>query len=159
MKAFVPLQSVQQYQQGFRASLPTVTFQSWASKAQHFIGVFLSTAELNLPPYVRRSRGHYTSYDDPNALCGVIFVRSKFMAKILFHFLKDLSRSEDTFSFLMPQYATTIGDSTSTVDDEGITDVEAERRKQEESLRKFRMKESNLLVSNSLIEVGIDSVR
>ena len=81
------------------------------------------------------------------------------MAKILFHFLKDLSRSEDTFSFLMPQYATTIGDAMPTVDDEGITDVEAERRKQEESLRKFRMKESNLLVSNSLIEVGIDSVR
>ena len=81
------------------------------------------------------------------------------MAKILFHFLKDLSRSEDTFSFLMPQYATTIGDAMPTVDDEGITDVEAERRKQEESLRQFRMKESNLLVSNSLIEVGIDSVR
>jgi hypothetical protein len=119
---------------------------------------FLS-ADLNLPPYVRRSRGHYTSYDDPNALCGVIFVRSKFMAKILFHFLKDLSRSEDTFSFLMPQYATTIGGSFEAVDDDGLVDMEAERRKQEESLRKFRMKESNLLVSNSLIEVGIDSVR
>ena len=81
------------------------------------------------------------------------------MAKILFHFLKDLSRSEDTFSFLSPQYATTIGDSFEAVDVDGMMDIEAERRKQEESLRKFRMTESNLLVSNSLIEVGIDNVR
>lgn len=58
----------------------------------------------------------------------------------------------------MPQYATMIGD-INDVDDEDMLDVEAEKRKQEEALRRFRMKECNILISNSLIEVGIDSVR
>ena len=114
--------------------------------------------EQPLTAHVRRSRGYYSSYDDPNALCGVVFVRSKFASKLLYHFLKDLSRSEDTFSFLMPQYATSVGDVVE-VDDDDVLDVEAEQRKQEEALRRFRMKECNILVSNSPIEVGIDSVR
>ena len=85
-----------------------------------------------MTPHIRRTRGHYSSYDDPNALCGVIFVKSKFASKLLYHFLKDLSRSEDAFSFLMPQYATTIavaGD-LDAEDDDDTLDVEAERRKQ-----------------------------
>jgi len=58
----------------------------------------------------------------------------------------------------MPQYATSVGDVVE-VDDDDVLDVEAEQRKQEEALRRFRMKECNILVSNSPIEVGIDSVR
>ena len=65
---------------------------------------------------VRRHRGRYkggfTSYDDPNALCGIVFVENRFMAKLLYHFLKDLSRNDDAYSFLMPQYATDLDDET-----------------------------------------------
>ena len=64
-------------------------------------------------PEVKRHRGRYnkfTSYDDPNALCGIVFVENKFMAKLLYHFLKDLSRNDDAYSFLMPQYATDLDD-------------------------------------------------
>ena len=32
------------------------------------------------------------------------------MAKLLYHFLKDLSRNDDAYSFLMPQYATDLDD-------------------------------------------------
>ena len=32
-------------------------------------------------------------------------------------------------------------------------------RKQEEALRRFRMRECNLLVTNSLLEIGVDNVR
>ena len=32
-------------------------------------------------------------------------------------------------------------------------------RKQEEALRRFRMRECNLLVTNSLLEMGVDNVR
>ena len=46
------------------------------------------------------------SYDDPNSLCGLVFVRGEFSARILYHFLKDLARSDVEFSFLTPQYAT-----------------------------------------------------
>ena len=62
-----------------------------------------------MKPHGRYHKG-YTSYDDPNALCGVIFVENKFLAKLLYHFLKDLSRSDDAYSFLMPQYATDLSD-------------------------------------------------
>ena len=57
----------------------------------------------------------------------------------------------------MPQYALD-NDLTDMVEGE-VFEQDVERRKQEDSLRKFRMKESNLLISNSLLEVGVDSVR
>lgn len=101
-----------------------------------------------------RSKG-YSSYDDPNALCGAVFVQNKFLAKLLYHFLKDLSRSDDAYSFLMPQYATDLHS-------EEILeeyDIEVESKRQEDSLRRFRMKESNLLISSSHLDVGVDNVR
>ena len=58
------------------------------------------------PMRPRFRKGQFSSYDDPNALCATVFVENKFTAKLLYHFLKDLSRSDDAFSFLMPQYAT-----------------------------------------------------
>ena len=60
--------------------------------------------------YRGRYKGGYTSYDDPNALCGIVFVENKFVAKLLYHFLKDLSRNDDAYSFIMPQYATDLDD-------------------------------------------------
>ena len=111
------------------------------------------------PAYTRRNRnkGTFSSYEDPNSLCGVIFVENKFTAKLLYHFVKDLSRSDDIFSFLMPQYATDLQDDSA--NEAEALDTEIERRKQEDSLRRFRMRECNLLISSSLLEVGVDGVR
>ena len=71
-------------------------------------------ATVPVPENIKVHRGRhkrgYTSYDDPNALCGIVFVETKFMAKLLYHFLKDLSRNDDAYSFLMPQYATDLDD-------------------------------------------------
>ena len=107
-------------------------------------------SEENAVPYKKKKLG-YNSYDDPNALCGVIFVKDKFMSKVLYHFLKQCSRSDTKFSFLAPNYAIKTDDD----------DMEEENssRKQEEALRRFRMRECNILVSNSNLEVGIDVVR
>ena len=111
------------------------------------------------PAYTRRNRnkGTFSSYEDPNSLCGVIFVEDKFTAKLLYHFVKDLSRSDDIFSFLMPQYATDLQDDSA--NEAEALDTEIERKKQEDSLRRFRMRECNLLISSSLLEVGVDGVR
>ena len=38
-------------------------------------------------------------------------------------------------------------------------ELEAESKRQEDSLRRFRMKECNLLISSSHLEVGVDNVR
>ena len=56
----------------------------------------------------------------------------------------------------MPQYATDLDESTNEAE---ALDVESERKKQEDSLRRFRMRECNILVSSSLLEVGVDGVR
>lgn len=107
-----------------------------------------------------RYKGGYSSYDDPNALCASVFVENKFTAKLLYHFLKDLSRTDDAFSFLMPQYATNLDNAGG--DDHELLEgyeMEAESKRQEDSLRRFRMKECNLLISSSLLEVGVDNVR
>ncbi|XP_021929010.1 endoribonuclease Dcr-1-like isoform X4 [Zootermopsis nevadensis] len=90
--------------------------------------------------------------DDLDALCGIVFVEQRFTAKILYHLLNDLRRFDEDFSFLMAQY---------TVDKvaDPVTDpreAEAEHRKQEEVLKRFRMRECNLLVGTSVLEEGID---
>ncbi|CAB4055870.1 DICER1 [Lepeophtheirus salmonis] len=86
----------------------------------------------------RSKRKIYYSYDDPNALCG------------------EYSKSDNKFSFLTPQYAITLKPEEEAEEtDEGLLN----HRKQEEGLRRFRMRECNILISNSLLEVGIDGVR
>ena len=91
--------------------------------------------------------------EDPDNLCSLVIVNSAFSAKILYHYLKDLSRSRPELSYLCPQYA---------VQDplpSDPRDVDSERKKQEEALRRFRMRECNILVSSSVLEEGIDFVK
>ena len=86
-------------------------------------------------------------------LCALLIVSTAFTAKILYHFLKDLSRARPELSFLCPQYA--VADPIPA----DPRDVESERKKQEEALRRFRMRECNILVSSSVLEEGIDFVK
>merc|ERR1719470_314543 len=91
--------------------------------------------------------------EDPDKLYSLVVVSTAFSAKILYHYLKDLSRSRPELSFLCPQYA---------VQDPlpaDPKDAENERKKQEEALRRFRMRECNILVSSSVLEEGIDFVK
>merc|ERR1719508_13771 len=91
--------------------------------------------------------------EDPDALCALIVVETTFTAKILYHFLKDLSRCRPDLSFLCPQYA--VSDNK----EPDPRDSENERKKQEEAVRRFRMRECNVLVSSSILEEGIDFVK
>ena len=105
----------------------------------------------------KSSNYSYSSYNDPDALCGVVFVENRFVAKIIYHYLKDLSRCDVTYSFLTPQYA--IAAASENTDIEDAENEDGIVRKQEEALRRFRMRECNLLVTNSLLEIGVDNVR
>ena len=100
----------------------------------------------------RRGGNRYTSYDDPDALHGIIFVRDDFSAKVLYHFIKELSRSNPLFSFLSPQYVLSSPSNSGPFNDQ-------DQRKQEEGLRKFRMKECNLLISSSPLANGVEGAR
>ncbi|CAG9577532.1 unnamed protein product [Danaus chrysippus] len=83
---------------------------------------------------------------NPDALCGIVFVKEPLMAKILFMLIVDLSRSRPTLSHLCAQYCTDEGDA-------------KEHRRHEEVLKKFRMHECNLLLATSVLEEGIDLPR
>jgi hypothetical protein len=83
--------------------------------------------------------------EDPESLCSILLVNSIFASKIVYHFLKDLSRSDERYSFLSPQYCVTDPVSTD------LRDIENEKKKREETLRRFRMRECNILVSSDIL--------
>lgn len=89
---------------------------------------------------------------DPDALCGLIFCNSKFIAKILFSLLYEISRNDSNLNFLMVQY--TVDRAADPVTE--TKQAENEHRKQEEVLKRFRMHSCNLLIGTSVLEEGIE---
>ncbi|XP_050424897.1 endoribonuclease Dcr-1 [Adelges cooleyi] len=89
-------------------------------------------------------------------ICALILVKDKITASIIYYLLLDLKNSDkDEFSWLQPQY---------TVDKEADPisepkEFEIEHRKQEETLRRFRQRECNVLIGTKILEEGIDLPR
>jgi endoribonuclease Dicer len=98
-----------------------------------------------------RSRNHQNSQDS-DTLCGLIFCSSKFVTRILFTLLLELTRNDPDLAYLCVQY---ILDKAAdpAVD---VKEADAEHRKQEEVLKRFRMRECNLLIGTAVLEEGID---
>ncbi|XP_050699667.1 endoribonuclease Dicer-like isoform X6 [Eriocheir sinensis] len=90
--------------------------------------------------------------EDPDSVCGLIFVHHRNMAKIIYRLLKELSDIGGDFAWIFPQY--TVEARESVKDDPRA--AEAEHKKQEEVLRRFRHHECNILVSTRVLEEGID---
>ncbi|XP_045783430.1 endoribonuclease Dcr-1 [Maniola jurtina] len=90
------------------------------------------------------------SQQNPDALCGIIFVKAALMAKIMFMMIVDMSRCRLSLSHLCAQYCASEGEG---------RDCQKEGKKQEEVLKKFRMHECNLLLATSVLEEGIDLPR
>ncbi|XP_015185292.1 PREDICTED: endoribonuclease Dcr-1 [Polistes dominula] len=99
-----------------------------------------------------RTQRYLRGIMDPDLLCGIIFVKKSFTAKVIASFLNDVSKYDDRFSFI-----TCLHLIESNSDDFGyFKDVEIQLKKQEEVLKKFRMHECNLLVATKILEEGID---
>lgn len=117
--------------------------------------LFVSTHGAKKPKtmFQRTPRLYNSNYqNDPNALCGLIFCNSKFIAKILFCFLCEVSKCDESLEFLSVQFT---GDRSA----DPITEskqFENEHRKQEEVLKRFRMHSCNLLIGTSVLEEGIE---
>ncbi|KAM3955211.1 LOW QUALITY PROTEIN: endoribonuclease Dcr-1 [Aphomia sociella] len=89
---------------------------------------------------------------NPDALCGVMFMNEPLMAKILFYLIVDMSRCNQSLSYLRAQYCAA-GDAAHP------RDCQRQGKKQEDVLKKFRMHECNLLLATSALEEGIDLPR
>uniref|UniRef100_A0A1B6DKN5 ribonuclease III n=1 Tax=Clastoptera arizonana TaxID=38151 RepID=A0A1B6DKN5_9HEMI len=96
--------------------------------------------------------GKNNSFDESENLCAIIFVENRFTAKILFHLLSELRKFDPDFEFLCPQY--TVEKTADPVIES--REAELEHRKQEEVLKRFRMRECNILIATSVLEEGID---
>ncbi|XP_034941920.1 endoribonuclease Dcr-1 [Chelonus insularis] len=100
------------------------------------------------PKFIRSHR----NITDPDLLCGIIFVDTGFTAKILYYLLHEVGKCDEDLNFLSPLYTTErINDDASY-----SRDYEAEHRKQEEVLKRFRIHECNLLIATAILEEGIE---
>ncbi|KPJ19240.1 Endoribonuclease Dcr-1 [Papilio machaon] len=89
---------------------------------------------------------------NPDALCGIMFLREPLMAKILFMLIVDISRCRPSLSYICAQYCA--------VEVAGeLQECQRQSRKQEDVLKKFRMHECNLLLATPTLEEGIDLPR
>ncbi|KAK9499033.1 hypothetical protein O3M35_003549 [Rhynocoris fuscipes] len=128
---------------------------------------YLTTIKNN-PRWKGRSRGwryrrgcannrnfKHNSNEDADNLCGIIFVRNRFTAKILYHLFHDLYKNDPDFANITTQY--TVGKIANPQLDP--REAEIEHRKQEDVLKRFRMRECNLVVATSVLEDGIELPR
>ncbi|XP_039288314.1 LOW QUALITY PROTEIN: endoribonuclease Dcr-1 [Nilaparvata lugens] len=90
--------------------------------------------------------------EDADNLCALVLVENRFTAKILSHFLNDLKRNDPDLNHVCAQF--TVSKIADPVKEP--REAEIEHRKQEEVLKRFRMRECNVLVGTSLLEDGID---
>ncbi|KAH9375022.1 hypothetical protein HPB48_003812 [Haemaphysalis longicornis] len=88
--------------------------------------------------------------DDPNALCGIVFVRQRITAYILSMWCsKVAARFPEEYGFITPNFL--VGRTAPLA-----ADGRDARSRQEEVLQKFRSRECNLLVATSVVEEGIE---
>lgn len=91
--------------------------------------------------------------DDPNALCGMVFVRQRITAYVLSLWLSEVaSKHSDRYGFLTANFL--VGKGSGSV---GQTTLGLQR--QEEVLQKFRARECNLLVATASVGEGIEVPR
>lgn len=104
-----------------------------------------------------RRRGNFVktakyNHNDPDALCGIVFCESKFMARIINGFVNEASRHFPELDFINVQYTAERVANPVT----HMKEAETEHRKQEEVLRRFRMHDCNLLIGTMVLEEGIE---
>jgi endoribonuclease Dicer len=95
---------------------------------------------------------HHNNSNEADSLCGLIFCDTVIATKTLFCLFCEVSRHDPDLKFLNVQY--TVNKTADPITE--AKEAEAEHRKQEEVLKKFRMHECNLLLSTAVLEEGFD---
>ncbi|XP_043238115.1 endoribonuclease Dcr-1-like [Amphibalanus amphitrite] len=91
--------------------------------------------------------------EDPAAVCGLVFVKQRVTARVLYRLIKELRDVTPELAFIYPQYI--VGSNKNTYLEPAEVG-QAERKKQEDVLCRFRKFECNLLVATSVVEEGVD---
>ncbi|XP_021568565.1 endoribonuclease Dicer [Carlito syrichta] len=88
-----------------------------------------------------------------NILCGIIFVERRYTAVVLNRLIKEAGKQDPELAYISSNFITGHGIGKNQPRNK---QMEAEFRKQEEVLRKFRAHETNLLIATSVVEEGVD---
>ncbi|KNC21436.1 Endoribonuclease Dcr-1 [Lucilia cuprina] len=97
-------------------------------------------------------RHHRDQHDAADTLCSIIFCNSNYSARVLFELLAEMSRHDPDLKFIKCQFTTDrVADPVTEP-----KEAEAEHRRQEEVLKRFRMHDCNVLIGTSVLEEGID---
>ncbi|CAH6850793.1 Dicer1 [Phodopus roborovskii] len=96
-----------------------------------------------------------TNFPSPftNILCGIIFVERRYTAVVLNRLIKEAGKQDPELAYISSNFITGHGIGKN---QPRSKQMEAEFRKQEEVLRKFRAHETNLLIATSVVEEGVD---
>ncbi|VFV18126.1 endoribonuclease dicer [Lynx pardinus] len=96
-----------------------------------------------------------TNFPSPftNILCGIIFVERRYTAVVLNRLIKEAGKQDPELAYISSNFITGHGIGKNQPRNK---QMEAEFRKQEEVLRKFRAHETNLLIATSIVEEGVD---
>lgn len=87
------------------------------------------------------------SLDEDKNLCGIVFVNHQHEAYALNKFIEEACAWDEGLCFVKSSHLT---------GNKSVAKKEKLYKKQEETLRKFRMQELNLLVSTNVLEEGVD---
>ncbi|CAG0883132.1 unnamed protein product, partial [Cyprideis torosa] len=97
------------------------------------------------------------SPEDPRSLSGVVFVEGRWKAKVVFHYLRELSHNVEEFYYLAPLYTASDGPTSGELRTD--RDIELEHRRQEEILKRYRRHDCNLLILTSEVGEELDIPR
>ncbi|XP_059486205.1 endoribonuclease Dcr-1 [Neocloeon triangulifer] len=84
-------------------------------------------------------------------LCGLVFVSRRFTAQVLYNLLNAARNAMPALASIVPQYTASLAE-----EGEQVKDLEKEHRKQEEVLKRFRLRECNLLVCTPVVEESVE---
>ncbi|CAB3385914.1 Hypothetical predicted protein [Cloeon dipterum] len=84
-------------------------------------------------------------------LCGLVFVSRRFTAQVLYNLLNAARNAIPELASIMPQFTASLAE-----EGEQVKDIEKEHRKQEEVLKRFRLRDCNLLVCTPIVEESVE---
>ncbi|KAI9553581.1 hypothetical protein GHT06_021502 [Daphnia sinensis] len=85
-------------------------------------------------------------------MCAIVFVERRCMANVLYHFLKDIAKHDETLKFMKPLF--TMGQASGR--NPSLKETKILNMKQNEIMTNFREGRCNVIVATSVLEEGVD---
>ena len=96
----------------------------------------------------------YSHLDDQSEILAIVFVRRRYAARVLSKLINTLASTSREYDHLKSDFVTGHGSGMW-----GLAETQMDFKKQNDVLKKFRLREINVLVGTSVVEEGVDIPR